>query len=51
MIENVAWSYPYPTSGYEAIRDHIAFYAGRVDEAWVGDDGPRRSQAISTAAG
>ncbi|MGZ3641030.1 MAG: DUF427 domain-containing protein, partial [Candidatus Limnocylindrales bacterium] len=21
-----------------AIRDHLAFYAGRVDEAWVGDE-------------
>ena len=37
-IENVAWSYPSPSPGYEAIRDHLAFYAGRVDEAWVGDE-------------
>jgi uncharacterized protein (DUF427 family) len=35
---NVAWSYPDPKPGYEAIRDHLAFYAGRVDEAWVGDE-------------
>jgi uncharacterized protein (DUF427 family) len=37
-IENVAWTYPAPSPGYEAIRDHLAFYAGRVDEAWVGDE-------------
>jgi uncharacterized protein (DUF427 family) len=37
-IESVAWSYPAPNVGYEAIRDHLAFYAGRVDEAWVGDE-------------
>jgi uncharacterized protein (DUF427 family) len=34
-----AWSYPDPTPRFEAIRDHLAFYAGRVDEAWV--DGER----------
>ena len=37
-IENVAWYYPDPKPGYEAIRDHLAFYGGRVDEAWVGDE-------------
>ena len=31
-IDNVAWAYPSPLPGYEAIRDHLAFYAGRVDE-------------------
>ena len=38
VIENVAWSYPDPRPGFEAIRDHLAFYAGRVDEAWLGDE-------------
>ena len=37
-IEEVAWSYPDPTPGYEAIAGCLAFYAGRVDEAWVGDE-------------
>jgi uncharacterized protein (DUF427 family) len=37
-IANVAWSYPEPLPGFEAIRDHLAFYAGRVDEAWVDDE-------------
>ena len=37
-IENIAWSYPSPEPGYEAIAAHLAFYGGRVDEAWVGDE-------------
>jgi hypothetical protein len=38
QIENVAWTYARPKRGYEAIAGHIAFYAGRVDEAWLGDE-------------
>ena len=34
----VAWTYPDPTAGYERLRDHICFYPGRVDEAWLGDE-------------
>jgi uncharacterized protein (DUF427 family) len=30
-----AWSYAHPSPGYEAIRDHLAFYAGRVDRCTV----------------
>ena len=37
-IENVAWSYPVPQAEFEVLRDHLAFYASRVDEAWVGDE-------------
>jgi len=37
-IANAAWSYPEPSPGYAAIRDHLAFYAWAVDEAWVGDE-------------
>jgi uncharacterized protein (DUF427 family) len=37
-IDDVAWSYPEPLPAFEAIRDHVAFYAGLVDEAWVGDE-------------
>jgi uncharacterized protein (DUF427 family) len=37
-IPNAAWSYPDPTPAFEAIRDHLAFYAWAVDEAWVGDE-------------
>src|SRR5437016_4004713 len=28
---DAAWSYPHPSPPYEALRDHLAFYAGRVD--------------------
>lgn len=31
----VAWSYPDPSPGYESLRDHVAFYPGRVDAAWL----------------
>jgi uncharacterized protein (DUF427 family) len=34
----LAWSYASPTAGYEALRDHVAFYPGRVDAAWVGEE-------------
>ena len=37
-IADVAWSYDRPDSRYEALRGYLAFYAGRVDEAWVGDE-------------
>jgi uncharacterized protein (DUF427 family) len=30
-----AWSYPKPTPAYTALRDHLAFYASRVDECSV----------------
>ncbi len=40
----VAWTYRRPSAGYEALADHIAFYPGRVDAAWL--DGERvRAQA------
>jgi uncharacterized protein (DUF427 family) len=38
-VRDAAWYYPAPSPGYEAIRDHVAFYPGRVDAAWV--DGER----------
>jgi uncharacterized protein (DUF427 family) len=34
-VDNVGWSYPNPSSDYAALRDHIAFYAGLVDECIV----------------
>ena len=34
----VGWFYPDPTRGYLSLRDHVAFYPGRVDEAWLGDE-------------
>jgi uncharacterized protein (DUF427 family) len=37
-VDDVAWSYESPKPGFEAIRGYLAFYAGKVDEAWVGDE-------------
>jgi uncharacterized protein (DUF427 family) len=38
LIVAVGWTYPEPLPGYEALRDHIAIYPGRVDAAWIGDE-------------
>jgi uncharacterized protein (DUF427 family) len=38
LVPAVAWSYPDPRPPYEALRDHVAFYPGRVDAAWLGDE-------------
>lgn len=38
-IAQVAWSYPAPDAGFEALRDHLAFYPGRVDGCFL--DGVR----------
>ncbi len=34
---NAAWAYPAPVARYAGLKDHLSFYAGSVDEAWVGD--------------
>ena len=38
VVAQAAWSYPSPTPAFEPIRDHLAFYAQRVDACWVGDE-------------
>lgn len=37
-VADVAWSYAKPTGKYSALRDHLAFYASRVDECCVDDE-------------
>jgi uncharacterized protein (DUF427 family) len=37
MVE-ACWSYPEPTAGFAAIRNHWAFYAQLLDECWVDDE-------------
>jgi hypothetical protein len=37
-VHAVAWTFAEPTAGYEAIRDHVSFYPGRVDAAWMDDE-------------
>lgn len=39
ISQDAAWSYAQPTPSYAALRDHLAFYATRVDECTV--DGER----------
>jgi uncharacterized protein (DUF427 family) len=38
-VENAAWFYPKPTTGYEGIQGHVAFYPGKMDDCYV--DGER----------
>ncbi|MEL6240700.1 MAG: DUF427 domain-containing protein [Pseudomonadota bacterium] len=37
QVAHAAWSYAAPTKRFAAVRDHLAIYAGLVDEAWVGE--------------
>jgi uncharacterized protein (DUF427 family) len=37
-VLNAAWYYPEPSSRFASIRDHVAFYPGRVDAAYVDDE-------------
>lgn len=39
VSEDAAWSYHRPPRAFKAIRDHLAFYPGRVDACYV--DGER----------
>ena len=39
IVREAAWSYPDPAPAYEGLRNHLAFYASRVDECTV--DGER----------
>lgn len=36
--ERVAWSYETPDEGYGPIQGHLAFYAGKMDACYVGED-------------
>ena len=38
IVPRVAWTYREPSTGFEAIRDHIAFYPGRVDACYLDDE-------------
>jgi len=35
---SAAWHYPQPRDAYAELRDHVAFYAGRVDAAYLDDE-------------
>ncbi len=36
-VPDIAWSYPDPVADFAAIAGWLAFYAGKLGEAWVGD--------------
>jgi hypothetical protein len=36
--KEAAWFYPNPTPGYEGIKGYVAFYPGKVDACYVGDE-------------
>jgi uncharacterized protein (DUF427 family) len=38
IASRAAWTYRAPLPGYESLAGRLAFYAGRVDAAWVGDE-------------
>jgi uncharacterized protein (DUF427 family) len=38
ISENVAWSYENPNSGYEGLKDYMAFYPSRVEACYVNDE-------------
>ena len=40
----VAWTYPQPSPGYEALRGFVSFYPGRVDGAWLDDERVRAQE-------
>jgi len=37
-VHDAAWYYPDPSPRYEALRDHVAFYPGRVDACFVDEE-------------
>ncbi len=38
VVRAAAWAYPAPRAGYEALRDHVAFYPGRMDACLLDDE-------------
>jgi len=36
--QDAGWGYADPTPAYDALRDHVAVYAGRMDACFVGDE-------------
>jgi uncharacterized protein (DUF427 family) len=38
IAEKAAWFYPNPTPNFSEIKDHVAFYANKMDGCFVGDE-------------
>jgi len=37
IAPRAAWAYDHPTAGFAGLAGYVAFYAGQMDEAWVGE--------------
>ncbi len=37
-VRDAAWSYAQPVAAYSQMAGHLAFYASKVDECWVGGE-------------
>lgn len=37
-VPRAAWAYPSPKAPYEDLKDHVAFYASKMDACYVGDE-------------
>jgi uncharacterized protein (DUF427 family) len=37
-VRYACWFYPVPVEAFSELKDHIAFYAGKMDECYVGDE-------------
>lgn len=38
VVAAAAWAYPDPVPAYAALKDHVSFYPGRMDECLLGDE-------------
>lgn len=38
IAQNVAWFYTDPSPGYAALKDHVCFYASKVDACYIDDE-------------
>lgn len=38
VVRDAAWTYPHPTTAFEALTGHWAFYAQKVDQCWIDDE-------------
>lgn len=43
-IKNAGWFYPQPSSRFQALKDHLAFYPSRVDACFVDDEQVRAQE-------
>ena len=37
-VPEAAWFYPAPTKGFESLKEYVAFYPGKMEACYVGDE-------------